>query len=73
MVELLRRVFNPERRVKLAMFGLIGSLIAWPLTAVTVFASEPPGILGLSWASFIVQMLILVVTTDVRREQDEDG
>lgn len=31
----------------------VGGIIGWPLTATTVFSSEPQGVLGLSWVAVI--------------------
>lgn len=50
--------------------GLAVSVPAWPVTSLTVFRTEPQGVLGLSWFNLILTFLILVATTDVRREQE---
>jgi uncharacterized membrane protein YfcA len=65
---------DPKHRVKLAWLLLIGSLIGWPLSALTWASKEPQFILGLSWLAITLTALDLLATTDVRKEQDgEDG
>lgn len=49
---------------------LIGSLIGWPLTALTVFRHEPQGILGLSWLAILLTAADIVITSNVRQEQE---
>lgn len=53
-------------------FLFIGSLIAWPITALTIFRDEPQGVLGLSWFAITLTALDILSTTDVRKTQDED-
>lgn len=50
---------------------LVGSLIGWPATAVTVFRSEPQGILGLSWLAIIIECGSLLTSSQVRQKQDD--
>jgi hypothetical protein len=57
-------------RIVFAWTLLIGSIIGWPLTALTVFSNEPQGILGLSWAAIILTAVDILSTTDVRTKQD---
>lgn len=58
-------------RYYFAWFLLIGSLIAWPITAVTIFKDEPQGVLGLSWFAVTLTALDIISTTDVRKQQTE--
>ena len=51
---------------------LVACTIAWPLTSLTVFREEPQAVLALSWIAIILQAVLLIATTDVRREQDEE-
>jgi hypothetical protein len=60
---------DPGIRVKAAWVLLILCIIAWPVTSLTLFRSEPQGILGLSWIAIILSMLQIVVATDVRNNQ----
>jgi uncharacterized membrane protein YfcA len=69
MLDLLR---EPANRVRLAMVLLVGSVIGWPLSALTFARDEPQFILGLSWLAITLTAVDILCTTDVRREQDED-
>lgn len=45
----------PPNFLKWLAVGLIvSSIIGWPLTALTIAASEPPIILGLSWGAILL-------------------
>lgn len=70
MAEWLRNNVTPERRVKAAVWMFFLSLAAWPITSLTIFSKEPQGVLGLSWMAIILQAILLIVTTDVRNEQE---
>lgn len=48
-----------------------GSVIGWPLSALTVAADEPPFILGLSWLAIILTSLDLLTSSQVHQEQGE--
>lgn len=50
---------------------LIGSLIGWPLSALTVARNEPQFVLGLSWLAITLTAADLLSTTDVRGKTDE--
>ncbi len=47
---------------------LVVSIVAWPVTALTVFSDEPRGILGLSWAAIIWTAYGNVATAQVNKE-----
>jgi uncharacterized membrane protein YfcA len=66
------RRMRPKIRVRLAWVLLVGSLIGWPVTALTVAKDEPQFILGLSWLAISLTSLDVLFTSDVRKEQDED-
>jgi hypothetical protein len=51
---------------------LIGSAIGWPVSAVTVFSSEPPGILGLSWLAIIISSAELLTASQVHEDQKQN-
>lgn len=42
---------------------LIGSLIGWPLGALTVFRDEPQGVLGLSFLAIIIESASLLTSS----------
>lgn len=54
----------------LAWTLLAGSLIGWPLSALTFAKGEPVTVLGLSWLAITITALDVLFTSDVRKEQD---
>jgi uncharacterized membrane protein YfcA len=58
--------------VGLAWVLLIGSLIGWPVSALTVAKSEPPFILGLSWLAITLTAMDLLKSSRVHRDQGND-
>lgn len=73
MVDHLRETVTPERRVRGAMWALLICIVAWPLSSFTIFStasSTEQAIIGLSWLALIGEALILIITTDIRQEQD---
>lgn len=71
LIRLLRSV-PPETRLTAAAWMIILATAAWPISAFTIARHEPPFILGLSWLAIIVTAVDIIVTADVRQEQ-EDG
>ena len=61
---------SPKVRVRAAWALLVGTLVAWPATALTVFREEPQGILGLSFLAIVVTALDVLSTQDVRSKQE---
>ena len=57
--------------VMLAWVLLVGSLIGWPLSALTVAKHEPPFILGLSWFAITLTAADLLKSSRVHRDQDD--
>lgn len=57
--------------VALAWTLLIGSLIGWPITAMTVARDEPQFILGLSWLAISLTALDLLKSSRVHRDQGQ--
>lgn len=57
-------------RIRLAWVLLIGSVIGWPLSALTLAKEEPQFVLGLSWLAITLTALDLLFTTDVRDQQE---
>lgn len=62
---------SPAARVRFAWVLLVGSLIGWPLSALTLARGEPQFILGLSWLAITFTALDVLFMADVRREQDD--
>jgi hypothetical protein len=62
---------DPRARLRVAVALTLVCALAWPATSLTVFRSEPQGVLALSWVALIVAFLTLVATTDVRDDLDD--
>jgi uncharacterized membrane protein YfcA len=58
--------------VALAWFLLVGSLVGWPLSALTWARDEPQFILGLSWLAITLTAMDLLKTSRVHRDQIEE-
>lgn len=65
----MKRLLDPRLRLRVALLLLVGSVIGWPLTALTWASGEQQFILGLSWLAIILTAADIASTTDVRREQ----
>ncbi|MCA1570831.1 MAG: hypothetical protein LC798_11040 [Chloroflexi bacterium] len=63
----------PKARVWLAWALLVGSLVGWPISALTLAREEPQFVLGLSWLAITLTALDVLFTTDVRSQQDKDA
>lgn len=67
-----RWVRSPRaRRVRVAVAWCLlgGSIVGWPVSALTWAANEPPFILGLSWLAIILTAWDIVQTSEVHEEQ----
>lgn len=64
---------SPNVRRLAALWLLAFTIVAWPISALTIFRSEPQGILGLSWLAISITALDIVLTSDVRAEQDDNS
>lgn len=49
---------------------LIGAVIGWPVTQLTIARDEPPFTLGLSWLAIILTAADLLSTSQVHEEQE---
>lgn len=56
--------------IVLSWFMLLASIIGWPVTSVTVFRTEPQGILGLSWVALIISAGNTLLTAYTKRQAD---
>lgn len=52
---------------------LAGSIIGWPISALTVFRDEPQGILGLSWLAIILTCAELLTSSQVHEDVGKNG
>lgn len=57
--------------VALGVVLLVGSLIGWPLTAMTLAKDEPQFILGLSWLAITLTAYDILKTARVHKDQEE--
>lgn len=60
-------------RIVAAWVLLLGSVIGWPVSALTIFRDEPPGILGLSWLAIIICSAELLTASQVHHDQDQES
>lgn len=58
--------------VLLAWTLLVGSIIGWPLSALTWAKDEPQFILALSWLAITLTALDFLKTSRVHRDQSEE-
>lgn len=52
---------------------LVGSVVGWPLSALTFAHGDPMTILALSWLAITITAYDVLTTADVRAVQDGDG
>lgn len=62
---------TPEMMRVWALRMFLASSLLWPLTALTLFKGEQQGILGLSFFAVIITAVNILITTDVRKVEDE--
>lgn len=58
--------------VAFALILLVGSLILWPISAVTWAKDEPQFVLGLSWFAITLTAMDLLKTSRVHKDADGD-
>lgn len=54
---------SKKARKRLSWVVLIVACLGWPVSALTFAASEPPVVLGLSWAAIILTCVLIVIET----------
>lgn len=70
----MRRLLNIRVQLVSSWALFYGSIVGWPITALTVFRSEPQGILGLSWLALIISSYTTLVSAHGNRMVDDlDG
>jgi uncharacterized membrane protein YfcA len=62
------RRFRRARTVA-AWVLLVGALIGWPVSALTVAKDEPQFVLGLSWLAIVLTCADLLSTSQVHEDQ----
>lgn len=60
-------------RVVLAWVLLVGSVVGWPLSAIFWARDEPQFVLGLSFLAIIIESATLLTSSQVHRDQDDEG
>lgn len=65
----------PSARVEVlgAWVLLVGSLIGWPLSQLTVAKDEPPFTLGLSWLAITLTLIDYLKTSRVHKDAKEES
>lgn len=58
-------------RVVAAWVLLIGAVLGWPLSMLTVAKGEPPFVLSLSWLAILIEAVTLLTSSQVHEEQGE--
>jgi ribose/xylose/arabinose/galactoside ABC-type transport system permease subunit len=58
-------------RVAAAWVLLVGALVGWPLSMLTVAQDEPPFVLSLSWLAILIEAVTLLTSSQVHEEQGE--
>jgi hypothetical protein len=66
-------VVDPRLRRRLALGIVLVSLVAWPITALTVARHEPQFVLGLSWFAITLTAVDVLSTSDVRVEVEAES
>ena len=66
------RRLTPRTRRRIAATLAIVATIAWPATQLTIARDEPPFTLALSWFAIVLTAVDVLVSTDVRAQQDDD-
>ena len=66
------RGFRRARTVA-AWVLLVGALVGWPLSALTVARDEPPFVLGLSWLAIVLTCADLLSTSQVHEDQNNES
>lgn len=63
---------SPKWRVRAAWALLAVTLVAWPVSALTVAKEEPQFVLGLSFLAIVVTCLDVVSSADIRKKQEHE-
>lgn len=50
---------------------LVGAVIGWPLSMLTVARDEPPFVLSLSWLAIVIEAASLLTASQVHEGQDD--
>jgi hypothetical protein len=64
---------SPRARIVLAWVLLVGSVVGWPASALTVASHEPQFVLGLSWLAISLTAVDILMTADVRQQHEDEA
>jgi hypothetical protein len=64
----MNALMSPKAQLILAWVLLIGSMIGWPLSQLTIARDEPTFTLALSWLAIILGAWNTIVTTQVNKD-----
>jgi hypothetical protein len=64
-------LFSPRAQLIIGWVLLIGSVIAWPLSQLTVAQGEPPFVLGLSWLAVVLNAWGIIVACQINKDVDD--
>lgn len=64
----MNTLLSPRMQLIVSWVLLVGSVIGWPLSQLTVAANEPPFILGLSWFAIVLGAFNTIVSCQVNRD-----
>lgn len=74
MERLLKGLSSPRAkkiRTYVAVGSFVGSLIGWPISALTVAKDEPQFVLGLSWLAIMITAWDVLTTSQVYEENGD--
>ncbi len=60
---------KPGNRLKIAWILFLGSIVAWPITALTIAKDEPVFVLSLSWLAIILTAADILSTEDIKKDK----
>ncbi len=51
---------------------LVGALVGWPVSMLTVAKDEPPFVLALSWLAIVLTCVDLLTTSQIHQENGKE-
>ena len=67
----MARKFDRARTVA-AWVLLVGCLLGWPVSALTLARGEPQFVLGLSWMALVIESANLLTSSQVKEGQKRE-
>jgi ribose/xylose/arabinose/galactoside ABC-type transport system permease subunit len=69
-VRAFRRIDWKRVRTVTAWVLLLGALVGWPASMLTLARNEPPFVLSLSWLAIVIEASSLLTASQVHENQD---